>query len=95
MADEKKTPVKRDDPRTLAARQRAAAIAKAGPGFTWSGFVQFLKDTWSELKKTTWPDRNTLGKSTMIVLAFIAAAALWEGGLDLILTHITNGLFGK
>jgi len=95
MADDKKIAVKREDPRTIAARQRAAALAKAGPGFSWQRFVQFLIDTRSELRKTTWPDRNTLTKSVMIVLAFILAAAVWNVAIDLLMTHATAFMFGR
>jgi preprotein translocase SecE subunit len=91
MADDKK----REDPRTIAARQRAAALAKAGPGLSWDRFVQFLKDTSSELKKTTWPDRNTLLKSVGIVLLFILATAIWNGGIDIVMGKATQNLFGR
>jgi preprotein translocase SecE subunit len=94
MADDKKIGVKREDPKVTAARMRAAALAKAGPGFSFQRAGQFLKDTASELKKTTWPDRNTLWKSTGIVLAFIFATAVWNGFFDLLLTRATANVFG-
>jgi preprotein translocase SecE subunit len=67
-------------------KQKALMAAKAGQGFSVAGIGQFLKETWVELMKTTWPDRNTLTKSTYIVLAFIGAAAVWVGVLDHALT---------
>ena len=78
-----------------AARLKAAQMAKAGPDMSWSRFVQYLKDIQSELKKTTWPDNKTLSKSTMIVLAFIFATAVWNGVIDLTLTHLTANVFGR
>ena len=55
MADEKK-----EDPRLAAAKQRAAALTKAGPGRSAGGWSSFFKETIVELKKTTWPDQQRL-----------------------------------
>lgn len=92
MADPKKPePAKPEDPRVAAAKERAAAMAKASP----SSPGQFVSETLSELKKTTWPDRQTLFKSTYVVLAFITATAIWAGGLDFVMTRVTAPLFGR
>lgn len=53
----------------------------------------FFREAWVELKKTTWPDRNTLTKSTTVVLALVVAVAIWVGGLDAILTRLLHPLF--
>lgn len=78
MADEKKKTSAQED----MAKLKAQRLAKATQGAGGAGILQFFKETWTELKKTTWPDQNTLTKSTMIVLAFILAAAAWVGGID-------------
>ncbi len=88
MPDEKK-----EDPRVAAARQRAERIAKAGPGANPQQAAQFFQETVAELKKTNWPDKQVLTKSTYVVLAFIAATAVWVGGLDSILTLIGKHIF--
>jgi preprotein translocase SecE subunit len=93
MADDKAKQGQRDDPRTLAAKQRAAALTRSNPA-TPEQVGQFIKETIGELKKTTWPDQNTLVKSTGIVLAFILLTAVWVGILDFILTRVTAPLFG-
>jgi len=53
----------------------------------------FFREAWIELKKTTWPNRNTLTKSTTVVLALVVAVAVWVGGLDAILSHLLRPLF--
>ena len=85
---------KKEDPKLALARQRAASLAKAGPGRNPRQVGQFIKETWTELKKTTWPDRATLSKSTYIVLAFIALTAVWVGIIDFALGRIAAPLFG-
>ncbi len=53
----------------------------------------FFREAWVELKKTSWPNRNVLTKSTTVVLALVVAVAVWVGGLDAILSHILRPLF--
>lgn len=53
----------------------------------------FFREAWVELKKTTWPNRNTLIKSTTVVLALVVAVAVWVGGLDAVLSHLLRPLF--
>ncbi|HEY3332435.1 MAG TPA: preprotein translocase subunit SecE [Capsulimonadaceae bacterium] len=84
---------KKDDPRLVAARQRAERIAKAGPGANPQQAGQFIKETVAELKKTNWPSQQVLTKSTYVVLAFIVATAVWVGGLDTILTAVGRHIF--
>ena len=55
--------------------------------------AQFFREAWVELKKTTWPNREVLTKSTTVVLALVIAVAVWVGGLDAILTKISTPLF--
>jgi preprotein translocase SecE subunit len=84
---------KKEDPRVAAARQRAERIAKAGPGSNPQQAAQFFQETITELKKTNWPDQQVLTKSVYVVLAFIAATAVWVGGLDSILSMIGSHIF--
>ena len=42
--------------------------------------TQFFQEAWVELKKTSWPNRDVLTKSTSVVLALVAAVAIWVGG---------------
>ena len=55
--------------------------------------TQFFQEAWVELKKTTWPNRDVLTKSTSVVLALVAAVAIWVGGIDALLTRASTWLF--
>ena len=55
--------------------------------------AQFFQEAWVELKKTTWPNRDVLTKSTSVVLALVAAVAIWVGGIDAILYRYATLLF--
>jgi preprotein translocase SecE subunit len=85
---EPKKAKKPENPRLAAARERAENIAK-GPSGAPKPPSQFFKETWRELKLTTWPDRTTTEKSTLVVLAFILAAAGFLGTFDYLLTKVT------
>ena len=41
-----------------------------------------------ELKKVTWPNRDTLVKSTILILVIITVLTVYVTGLDLILSKI-------
>jgi preprotein translocase SecE subunit len=84
---------KAENPRLIAAQERLASLSKGPSGAAKPASPsQFFKETWRELKLTTWPDQATLRKSTYVVLAFIAAAGLFTGALDLLLGQLTKGL---
>lgn len=68
-------------------RAQAMASRKAVPP------KQFFQEAWTELKKTSWPSREVLIKSTTVVLALVIAVAIWVGVIDVVLTRISNPLF--
>jgi preprotein translocase subunit SecE len=43
---------------------------------------RYLTEVWYELKKTSWPTRQELGRSTLVVLAVIIIVAVWINLLD-------------
>ncbi len=45
-------------------------------------------DTLAELKKVTWPDRETTKNLTIVVIAISAALGILLGGLDWILQQL-------
>jgi preprotein translocase subunit SecE len=47
--------------------------------------LQFLKDSFAELKKVTWPTRDEVLASTKVVLIAILLTALLLGLVDLLL----------
>ncbi len=57
----------------------------------------FLEESWTELQKVTWPDRDQLQNATLVVIAFTVAISLIIWGMDsvirLLLAQIMN-LFG-
>ena len=55
---------------------------------------KFLRETWLELKKTSWPSKDELQKSTVLVLAAVAIITLWIGGLDYIFGIVTRRFVG-
>jgi preprotein translocase SecE subunit len=71
------------------AQRRAQQMANKPPVSP----TQFFQEAWVELKKTTWPNRDILTKSTSVVLALVATVAIWVGGLNYILDIITAKVF--
>jgi preprotein translocase subunit SecE len=55
---------------------------------------QFLTEVWSELKKTTWPGRQEVYGTTVVVIVtvIICAAYLWV--VDIVLSRAMNYVFG-
>lgn len=92
--DQKKLAAKPAPPRNerLAQLQARAAAAKSRPPVSPQ---QFFQEAWVELKKTTWPSRDVLMKSTTVVLAFVAAVAVWVGVLDLALGKVLGFVTGR
>ena len=76
------------NPRLAEAQRRAQSMAKAQP----TSPQQFFQEAWVELKKTSWPNRDVLTKSTSVVLALVVAVAIWVGGIDALL-RFTTGYF--
>jgi preprotein translocase subunit SecE len=79
-------PKKPGNSRLEQAQKMAAGRKQVPPG-------QFFQEAWIELKKTTWPNRDTLAKSTTVVLALVLATAVYVGAIDFVLTKLTNPLF--
>ncbi len=55
--------------------------------------AQFFQEAWVELKKTSWPNRDVLTKSTSVVLFLVATVAVWVGGLNYVLNIVTKSVF--
>lgn len=74
------------------ARKRAEQMASSGSRKSVSP-QQFFQEAWVELKKTTWPTRDVLLKSTYVVMALVLAVAVWTGGLDYIFGKVLTPFF--
>lgn len=53
-----------------------------------TGVIGFLVSCWVELKKVQWPDRDTLIQATVVTIIFVAIAAAYLGGLDLVFSEV-------
>ncbi len=51
-------------------------------------FVRFLKESWGEFKRVTWPSKKELISSTTVVILFVLFFAIFIGVIDLLLTQI-------
>ena len=63
------------------------------PVTSGAGLMEYLRGVRSELKKAEWPDRAEMIRLTQITLILIAIVAAYCGGLDALLSLITNKLF--
>lgn len=56
--------------------------------------IEFFKDSWIEVtRKTTWPTRPELVRSTSVVLGAIIAVSLYLATWDLLMTEFTKKVF--
>lgn len=78
-------------PRLSDAQRRAQQMASKPP----ANPTQFFQEAWVELKKTSWPNRDVLTKSTTVVLALVVAVAIWVGGIDAVMTKVSLTLFSS
>ncbi len=57
----------------------------------------FIEESWGELQKVTWPDRDQLQNATLVVIAFtiVISLVIWmmDGAVRFILNQIL-GIFG-
>ena len=56
-------------------------------------FRQFLTDVWSELKKTTWPGRQEVYGTTLVVIVTVLICALFLWIVDLVLNKSMESIF--
>lgn len=58
----------------------------------FDGVRQFSRDTWSEIKKVNWPDRETTRNLTLVVIAVSAVLGILLGGIDFVLFQLFEAL---
>ncbi len=51
---------------------------------------RFLDESWSELKKVSWPTRDQVRNLTVLVIAVSAAVALCITGLDFVFAQVVR-----
>ena len=70
-----------------------ALVAK--PKQWWSVTKEFMTDTRSEMKKVTWPSRNEIVGTTVVVLVATIVFAVYLWGCDLLFYKGIDYLFTK
>lgn len=79
-------------------RQKSRVAAEQPKGRTFvntdrfDGVRQFSRDTWSEIKKVNWPDRETTRNLTLVVIAVSAILGIMLGGIDYVLFQLFEAL---
>ena len=58
------------------------------PDVTKQSLSLTLKETWEELKKTTWPTRQEANRLTAVVIGVIIVLGIYMGLLDVLLSKI-------
>ena len=57
-------------------------------------FWQFVKDSWDEVRfKVTWPTRDEVKGTTLIVLVTTLAFAAYLGAVDLLMFNLVDKFF--
>lgn len=59
---------------------------------TWTRIGDIIRDTRSEIKKVTWPDRETTRKLTLLVLGVSVVLGLALGGIDYFLLRLFEAI---
>lgn len=54
--------------------------------------VEYLNETWSELKKVRWPTTRQTIRLTIIVIAISLLVGTYIGGLDYLFTNLLTTL---
>jgi preprotein translocase subunit SecE len=54
----------------------------------------FLEESWGELQKVTWPDRDQLQNATLVVIAFTIAISVVIWMMDGVVRFILNQILG-
>lgn len=52
--------------------------------------IAFLKQTWDELKKVSWPTQDEVIRLTITVILISLIVGIFIGALDFVLTKITE-----
>ena len=75
-------------PKPAVERERAADSERSAYGTRIDQIKKQWFDTVAELRKVTWPDRETTKNLTLVVIGISAARGVLLGGLDWILQRL-------
>jgi len=54
----------------------------------------FIEESWAELQKVTWPDRDQLQNATLVVIAFTVAISVVIWGMDAVIRFLLAQIMG-
>jgi preprotein translocase subunit SecE len=57
--------------------------------------VQFIGESWAELKKVDWPNQNQIIQATVVVLIACTIVGVYLYGADLVLRRLVEQVFLK
>jgi preprotein translocase subunit SecE len=58
----------------------------------FEGLRKFIRETWAEIKKVIWPDRETTRNLTLVVIAVSVVLGILLGGIDYVLFQLFEAL---
>jgi len=59
----------------------------------FSRLKQYMTEVWSELKKTTWPAKNEVYGTTVVVIVTVLICAFYLWVVDLVLNRSMEKIF--
>jgi preprotein translocase subunit SecE len=72
-------------------KPRASLTSKLPPVKKyWDSSVQFVKEAWQELKKTSWPNRKETLSGTGVVLVLVILISIFLGLIDFGLSRMVR-----
>jgi preprotein translocase SecE subunit len=73
-----------------AAFGRAEAEVPRPSGSLLRRSVGFLRNSWAELQRVQWPDRQQVAQATGVVLGFVVVTGIFLGAADFVAGKIVN-----
>jgi preprotein translocase subunit SecE len=58
----------------------------------FEGVRRFIRESWSEIQKVIWPDRETTRNLTLVVIAVSIVLGILLGGIDYVLFQLFEAL---
>jgi preprotein translocase subunit SecE len=56
--------------------------------------IQFVKESWQELKKVHWPTRKETYQATLVVVVVVSVVAIFLGLVDFALSFVMQYILG-
>jgi preprotein translocase subunit SecE len=75
------------------AKSRSAAKSGAQQRGRLSGAVEFVRNVRGELRRVTWPNRDQLQQSTLVVLIILLVLTAYVSLWDLVFYYFANFIF--